>query len=121
MSSIIKFNNFDPLTREDFTRILIEPQNALLKHYIELLKPEGVKISFTRGAIEEIAETATVVNEQAQNIGARRLHTIMTTLLEDLLFEVPDASISSKRITRAHVREKLQDIVSDEDLSRYIL
>lgn len=111
----------DPLTREDFTRILIEPQNALLKQYIELLKPEGVKISFTRGAIEEIAETATVVNEQAQNIGARRLHTIMTTLLEDLLFEVPDASISSKRITRAHVREKLQDIVSDEDLSRYIL
>jgi ATP-dependent HslUV protease ATP-binding subunit HslU len=111
----------DPLTREDFTRILIEPQNALLKQYIELLKPEGVKISFTRGAIEEIAETATLVNEQAQNIGARRLHTIMTTLLEDLLFEVPDASISSKRITRAHVREKLQDIVSDEDLSRYIL
>jgi ATP-dependent HslUV protease ATP-binding subunit HslU len=111
----------DPLTREDFTRILIEPQNALLKQYIELLKPEGVKISFTRGAIEEIAETATVVNEQAQNIGARRLHTIMTTLLEDLLFEVPDVSISSKRITRAHVREKLQDIVSDEDLSRYIL
>ena len=111
----------DPLTREDFTRILIEPQNALLKQYIELLKPEGVKISFTRGAIEEIAETATVVNEQAQNIGARRLHTIMTTLLEDLLFEVPDASISSKRITRAHVREKLQDIVSNEDLSRYIL
>jgi ATP-dependent HslUV protease ATP-binding subunit HslU len=111
----------DPLTREDFTRILIEPQNALLKQYIELLKPEGVKISFTRGAIEEIAETATVVNEQAQNIGARRLHTIMTTLLEDRLFEVPDASISSKRITRAHVREKLQDIVSDEDLSRYIL
>jgi len=111
----------DPLTREDFTRILIEPQNALLKQYIELLKPEGVKISFTRGAIEEIAETATVVNEQVQNIGARRLHTIMTTLLEDLLFEVPDASISSKRITRAHVREKLQDIVSDEDLSRYIL
>ncbi|MEE2994540.1 MAG: ATP-dependent protease ATPase subunit HslU [Gemmatimonadota bacterium] len=111
----------DPLTREDFTRILTEPQNALLKQYIELLKPEGVKISFTRGAIEEIAETATVVNEQAQNIGARRLHTIMTTLLEDLLFEVPDASISSKRITRAHVREKLQDIVSNEDLSRYIL
>ena len=111
----------DPLTREDFTRILTEPQNALLKQYIELLKPEGVKISFTRGAIEEIAETATVVNEQAQNIGARRLHTIMTTLLEDLLFEVPDASISSKRITRAHVREKLQNIVSNEDLSRYIL
>ena len=111
----------DPLTGEDFIRILIEPENALLKQYIELLKPEGVKISFTRGAIEEISETATVVNEQAQNIGARRLHTIMTTLLEDLLFEVPDASISSKRFTRAQVREKLQDIVSDEDLSRYIL
>ncbi len=111
----------DPLTGEDFIRILIEPENALLKQYIELLKPEGVKISFARGAIEEISETATVVNEQAQNIGARRLHTIMTTLLEDLLFEVPDASISSKRFTRAQVREKLQDIVSDEDLSRYIL
>ncbi len=111
----------DPLTGEDFIRILIEPENALLKQYIELLKPEGVKISFTRGAIEEISETATVVNEQAQNIGARRLHTIMTTLREDLLFEVPDASISSKRFTRAQVREKLQDIVSDEDLSRYIL
>ena len=109
------------LTKEDFTRFLVEPQNALLKQYIELLKPEGVKITFTKGAIQEIAETATIVNEQAQNIGARRLHTIMTTLLEELLFEVPDASISIQRITRAHVRERLQDIVSNEDLSRYIL
>lgn len=111
----------DALTKNDFIRILVEPQNALLKQYAELLKSEGVKVSFTKGAIEEIAETATIVNEQAQNIGARRLHTIMTTLLEELLFEVPEAAISSKRITRDQVREKLQDIVSDEDLSRYIL
>ena len=111
----------DPPTKDDFTRILVEPQNALLKQYIELLKPEGVKITFTKGPIQEIAETATIVNEQAQNIGDRRLHTIMTTLLEELLFEVPEASISIQRITRAHVLERLQGIVSYEDLSRYIL
>ena len=110
----------DMLTLEDFVRILTEPQNALLKQYIALLRPEGVQISFTQGAIEEIAATAMIVNEQAQNIGARRLHTIMTTLLEDILFEVPDASIRV-RITRARVRNTLREIVSDEDLSRYIL
>ena len=109
------------LTLEDFVRILTEPQNALLKQYIALLRPEGVQISFTQGAIEEIAATAMIVNEQAQNIGARRLHTIMTTLLEDILFEVPDASSIRVRITRARVRNTLREIVSDEDLSRYIL
>jgi ATP-dependent HslUV protease ATP-binding subunit HslU len=111
----------DPLTQEDFVRILTEPRNALIKQYTEILKPDGVHISFTTGAIEEIATTAMVVNEQAQNIGARRLHTIMTTLLEDMLFEVPAAPVQSRRITAAYVRDKLRDIVANEDLSRYIL
>lgn len=111
----------DTLTQEDFVRILTEPRNALLKQYIALLRPENVQISFTKGAIEEIAATAMIVNEQAQNIGARRLHTIMTTLLEDILFEIPDASSIRVRITQTRVQNTLREIVSDEDLSRYIL
>ena len=86
-----------------------------------MLSTEGVKLDFTDEAILEIAKIASEVNERAENIGARRLHTILTTLLEDILFEVPDTKIKKITITDKMVREKLKDIVEDEDLSRYIL
>jgi ATP-dependent HslUV protease ATP-binding subunit HslU len=111
----------DSLTTEDFIRILTEPENALMKQYTALLATEGVKITFTKGAIQEIAKTATEVNEKAENIGARRLHTVMSTLLEEWLFNVPDPELKSIKITATNVREKLQEIVEDEDLSKYIL
>jgi ATP-dependent HslUV protease ATP-binding subunit HslU len=109
------------LTTEDFVRILTEPENALIKQYIALLKTENVKLSFTKGAIKEIAKIASEVNENAENIGARRLHTILTTLLENILFDVPDSKIDEAKITDKNVREALKDIIEDEDLSRYIL
>ncbi len=109
------------LTTEDFVRILTEPENALIKQYTALLSTEDVEIEFTKEAIWEIARTASEVNERAENIGARRLHTILTTLLEDILFDVPDSKIKKITITDKKVRETLKDIVEDEDLSRYIL
>ncbi len=110
------------LNEEDFYKILTMPENALIKQYTALLATEGVEISFTGDAIREIAKVATEVNEQVENIGARRLHTIMTTLLEDILFDVPDKIVSDNvEITREMVREKLSKIVRDRDLSRYIL
>ncbi|MFC1569337.1 ATP-dependent protease ATPase subunit HslU [bacterium] len=109
------------LSTEDFVRILTEPENALMKQYTALLATEKVKITFTKGAILEIAKTATEVNEKAENIGARRLHTIMSTLLEEWLFQVPDPDIKVIKITAADVKERLNEIVEDEDLSKYIL
>lgn len=109
------------LTTEDFIRILTEPENALIKQYTALLSTEGVKATFTKGAIKEIAATATEVNEKAENIGARRLHTIMSTLLEDVLFELPDSKISAVKITADEVRKRMDDIIEDEDLTKYIL
>lgn len=111
----------DSLTTEDFVRILTEPENALLKQYTALLSTEGVEIDFTKEAIYQIAQIASEVNERAENIGARRLHTILTTLLEDILFEVPDTKIKKITITDKKVKDTLKDIVEDEDLSRYIL
>jgi ATP-dependent HslUV protease ATP-binding subunit HslU len=111
----------DNLTKEDFVRILLEPKNALLKQYQALLETEGVKVSFTKDAVEEIASIATLVNEQTENIGARRLHTVMTTLLEDLLFTVPENKKKRIEISAGMVHEKLGRIVEDRDLSRYIL
>ncbi|KPL18945.1 MAG: hypothetical protein AMJ92_05570 [candidate division Zixibacteria bacterium SM23_81] len=111
----------DSLTVEDFIRILTEPKNALITQYTALLATEGVKISFTIGAIKEIASTASLVNSRGENIGARRLHTVMTTLLESVLFEVPDAKKTQVKITAETVKKTLQDIVENEDLSRYIL
>jgi len=111
----------DSLTTEDFIRILTEPENALIKQYTALLKTEKVKITFTKGAIKEISELATEVNNQSENIGARRLHTIMSTLLEDVLYDVPNENIRIVKVTGAQVREKLKDIVEDEDLAKYIL
>ena len=110
------------LNEEDFYKILTMPENALIKQYTALLATEGVEISFTDDAIREVAKVATEVNEQVENIGARRLHTIMTTLLEDILFDVPDTITQKQvRITREMVHEKLSKIVKDRDLSKYIL
>jgi ATP-dependent HslUV protease ATP-binding subunit HslU len=110
------------LTEEDFIKILTIPQNALLKQYSALLETEGVNILFNDEAISEIAKTAALVNDQVENIGARRLHTILTTLLEDILFEVPDKMPSEDvTITGAMVNDKLDKIVKNRDLSKYIL
>jgi len=110
------------LTEDDFVSILTKPQNALLKQYAALLAPEGITLEFDDGAVKEIAKTAFEVNEQVENIGARRLHTILTTLLEETLFDAPDViRTASLTVTRDMVREKLQSIVKDRDLSRYIL
>jgi ATP-dependent HslUV protease ATP-binding subunit HslU len=109
------------LNREDFIRILREPKNALIKQYTALLETEGVKVSFTEDAIEEIAQMASQVNQRSQNIGARRLHTVMEKLLEDASFDAPELDHRELTIDAQYVRTKLQPILKDEDLSRYIL
>lgn len=111
----------DALGKEDFIRILTEPQNALIKQYTALLKTEGIEVNFTEDAIEEIASIATLVNERTENIGARRLHTIMEKLIEDISFEAPEGGERKIDIDAVYVRNKLSEIVKDEDLSRYIL
>ncbi len=110
----------DSLTAEDFERILTEPKSALVKQYKALLKTEGVDLEFAPGAIKKIASYAERVNNESENIGARRLHTILTTLLEDILFE-PPAKKKKITITARMVDKRLSSIVEDEDLSRYIL
>lgn len=110
------------LTEEDFIKILSIPQNALLKQYCALLETEGVKLEFTEGSIKEIARIATEVNEQVENIGARRLHTILTTLLDEILFDVPDKlPKDTVVITDKVVKDKLDAIVKNRDLSKFIL
>ncbi len=110
------------LTEQDFIKILTLPQNALLKQYAALLKTEGVDIEFDESSIKEVARTAAMVNEQVENIGARRLHTILTTLLDDILFEVPDKLPKEKIIiTGEMVNTKLDKVVKNRDLSKYIL
>ncbi len=110
------------LNEEDFYKILTLPENALIKQYTALLATEGIEITFAEGAIREVAKVATEVNDQVENIGARRLHTIMTTLLEDILFDVPDKIVSREvEITRDMVHDKLNKIVKNRDLSKYIL
>jgi len=111
----------DSLGKEEFIRILTEPHNALVKQYIEMMATEGVKLIFKDDAIAEIAEVATVVNEKTENIGARRLYTIMETLLEEISFDAPEMTEKKALIDANYVREKLEDIAEDEDLSRYIL
>lgn len=111
----------DALTAEDFERILMEPENALIKQYTALIESEGVNISFAGEAVSEIARTAFLVNEKMENIGARRLHTVLTTLLEDTLYDLPDESIKEIKVTGTMVKERLEHIVEDEDLARYIL
>ncbi len=111
----------DPLGKEEFKRILIEPHNALVRQYTALLATEDVTISFADDSVDEIAEIAALVNDKTENIGARRLHTIIEKLLEDISFEAPEKPHTKLDIDRTYVREKLTDIVKDEDLSRYIL
>ncbi len=111
----------DPLGREEFIRILTEPRNALIKQYIEMMATEGLTLTIKEEAIAEIAEMASVVNERTENIGARRLYTIMETLLDDVSFDAPDMEDKDVSIDAEYVRERLSDIVEDEDLSRYIL
>jgi ATP-dependent HslUV protease ATP-binding subunit HslU len=109
------------LTEADFIRILKEPKSALVKQYMALLETEGIKLSFTEDSLVEIAKIAAQVNESAENIGARRLHTIMEKLLEDISFDGPDLKKKNVRIDAVYVRKQLADIVKDQDLSRYIL
>jgi ATP-dependent HslUV protease ATP-binding subunit HslU len=111
----------EPLGRDDFVRILTEPKSALVKQYVALLDTEGVTLSFTDDAILEIAAVAAEVNERAENIGARRLHTVMERLLDEVSFEGPELAGRSVTIDAAYVRRMLADIVADDDLSRYIL
>jgi len=111
----------DSLGKEDFIRILTEPHNALIRQYVEMLATEGVKIQFRESAVSEIAEVAAVVNEKTENIGARRLYTIMETLLDEISFDAPDMAEKEVVIDAEYVRQKLMNIVEDEDLSRYIL
>lgn len=109
------------LTLEEFVSILTEPQNALTKQYVDLLRTENIEIEFSDDAIREIAKLAESVNQNTENIGARRLHTILEKLLEDLSFEAPELTLERMVITPEYVREKLNDIALDRDLSQYIL
>ena len=111
----------DPLEKDDFVRILKEPHNALLKQYAALLATEEMQIDFRDDAVDEIAGIAATVNERTENIGARRLHTVLEKLLEDISFDAPEKGKGALVIDKAYVDEKLSDIVEDEDLSRYIL
>jgi ATP-dependent HslUV protease ATP-binding subunit HslU len=111
----------EALGRAEFVRILTEPRNALVKQYVALMETEGIDLAFTDDAIELIAEYATLVNERTENIGARRLHTVMERLLDEISFEGPDLAEKSITIDAAYVRRMLADIVKNEDLSRYIL
>jgi ATP-dependent HslUV protease ATP-binding subunit HslU len=109
------------LTEEDFIRILKEPKSALVKQYMALLETEGIKLVFSDDAIQEVARFAAQVNENMENIGARRLHTIMEKLLEEISFNGPDLKKKNIRIDADYVRKQLADIVKDQDLSKYIL
>jgi len=109
------------LTEEDFARILVEPENALVKQYIALFKTEGIDLEFTDEAVKEMARFSAEANRKSEDIGARRLSTVLTAVLEDLLFEIPDIDRTHVTIDGEYVREKLAPILKDEDLTRYIL
>ena len=109
------------LTKEDFERILIEPENSLTKQYQEMFRSEGVELTFMLSAIREIARFAALANEKMEDIGARRLHTVMNTLLDDFLFEMPSETLKSVKITKKMVTEYLNPVIESEDLSRFIL
>jgi ATP-dependent HslUV protease ATP-binding subunit HslU len=109
------------LTEADFVRILTEPKNALIKQYIALLDTEGLKLNFTEDAIATLARYAVMVNEQTENIGARRLHTILEKVLDEISFEAPDLKKKNVKVDGAYVTKQLADIVKNQDLSRYIL
>jgi ATP-dependent HslUV protease ATP-binding subunit HslU len=110
-----------PLGRDEFVRILTEPRSALIKQYMALMETEGIDLTFTEGAIQRVAELATIVNDRTENIGARRLHTVMEKLLDEISFEGPDLANKRVIIDEAYVTKMLAEIVKNEDLSRYIL
>jgi ATP-dependent HslUV protease ATP-binding subunit HslU len=109
------------LTRDDFVRILTEPTSSMTKQYEALLGADGVKLKFEQDGIEELADIAFRVNQTTQNIGARRLHTILERLLEEISFEGPDLKRKTVKIDREYVKKQLEKITTDEDLSRFIL
>jgi ATP-dependent HslUV protease ATP-binding subunit HslU len=109
------------LNKEDFIRILTEPENALIKQYEALLATEGVKVVFTPDAVDEIAEMAEKVNQDAENIGARRLHTILEKVMEDISFDAPEVKAKEIVVDKAYVQKQLQEIIKDQDLRRFIL
>jgi len=111
----------EPLGKEEFIRILTEPQNALITQYVELMKTENVQLSFTKEGIEKIAETAATINDRTEDIGARRLYTIMEKLLDEVSFDAPELSGKKIAIDAGYVKKKLEEFIQDEDLSRYIL
>jgi len=111
----------DSLTASDFERILTEPDNALERQYVELLETEGITLEFTPDAINEIAGCAQLVNDGTENIGARRLHTVMEHVVEDISFDAPEVSPTKVTIDAAYVRDRLHDVIEDRDVSRYIL
>jgi len=111
----------DSLTQEDFVRILTEPDNALIKQYIALLNTEKVTLEFTDDAVQEIAQMSATVNTRTENIGARRLQTVIEKLLEDISFDAPDLAGQTIILDAEKVRIKLDNIIQNEDLSRYIL
>jgi ATP-dependent HslUV protease ATP-binding subunit HslU len=110
-----------PLTEEDFVRIMTEPENALTKQYAALIESEAAAIEFTTDGVAEVARVAAIANQRMENIGARRLHTVMTTLLEDVLYMLPDKSIEKVLVNRGMVQDRLKAILEDEDLRKYIL
>ena len=111
----------EALTKDDFVRILTEPKNALIKQYTELMRTEDINLVFSPEAVEKIAETAAEVNSSTENIGARRLHTVLEKLLDEISFNAPDMKEKKIVIDESYVEEKIADIVKDRDLSRYIL
>ena len=111
----------EALGRDEFVRILTEPRNALVKQYIALMETEGIELEFTVDAVHRIADFATIVNERTENIGARRLHTVMEKLLDEISFEGPDLRDKQVTIDGEYVSSMLAEIVKNEDLSRYIL
>jgi ATP-dependent HslUV protease ATP-binding subunit HslU len=111
----------DPLTQADFIRILTEPKNALVKQYVALMATEGIQLTFTTDAVAEVARIAAEVNERTENIGARRLHTVLERLLDQVSFDAPEMAGRPVSIDAAYVRERLEEILKDQDLSRYIL
>ena len=110
-----------PLTEQDFVRIMTEPENALTKQYTALVEAEGAKMVFTTDGVAEVARLAALANQRMENIGARRLHTVMTTLLEEVLYTLPDKSLTAIEVNAAMVQERLKAILDDEDLRKYIL
>ncbi|MGB4661927.1 MAG: HslU--HslV peptidase ATPase subunit, partial [Mobilitalea sp.] len=109
------------LTKEDFIKILTVPENALLKQHKMLLETEGIKVTFTEDSVEEIATLAHLMNEQSENIGARRLHTVMEKLVEDISYNLPDETKSEIVIDSEYVKEKFADKLQQDDIDRFIL